>query len=64
MDRCATAEHDSSFALDSLLRYYKTMKKKSLNSQKKTLGIGPERMKPIIKIIRKRYGPMLKRLAR
>lgn len=27
------------------------------------VGVGPERMKPIIKEIRKRYGPMLKRLA-
>ncbi|MBM4124278.1 MAG: AbrB/MazE/SpoVT family DNA-binding domain-containing protein [Nitrospira sp.] len=27
------------------------------------VGIGPERMKEIIKDIRKRYGPMLKRLA-
>ena len=27
------------------------------------VGIGPERMKAVIKEIRKRYGPMLKRLA-
>jgi antitoxin component of MazEF toxin-antitoxin module len=27
------------------------------------VGVGPERMKVIIKEIRKRYGPMLKRLA-
>jgi antitoxin component of MazEF toxin-antitoxin module len=27
------------------------------------VGVGPERMKPIIKDLRKRYGPMLKRLA-
>lgn len=27
------------------------------------VGVGPERMKGIIKDIRKRYGPMLKRLA-
>ena len=27
------------------------------------VGVGPERMKAVIKIIRKRYGPMLKRLA-
>ena len=26
-------------------------------------GVGPERMKTVIKEIRKRYGPMLKRLA-
>ncbi len=26
-------------------------------------GVGPERMKAVIKEIRKRYGPMLKRLA-
>jgi len=39
------------------------MKKKALKYQKKTSGVGPERMKSIIKDIRKRYGPMLKRLA-
>ena len=27
------------------------------------VGVGPERMKIVIKEIRKRYGPMLKRLA-
>jgi antitoxin component of MazEF toxin-antitoxin module len=27
------------------------------------VGVGPERMKTVIKEIRKRYGPMLKRLA-
>jgi antitoxin component of MazEF toxin-antitoxin module len=27
------------------------------------VGVGPERMKPVIKELRKRYGPMLKRLA-
>ncbi len=27
------------------------------------VGVGPERMKEIIKDIRKKYGPMLKRLA-
>ena len=27
------------------------------------VGVGPERMKVVIKEIRKRYGPMLKRLA-
>ena len=27
------------------------------------VGVGPERMKTVIKQIRKRYGPMLKRLA-
>ncbi|NGZ08539.1 MAG: AbrB/MazE/SpoVT family DNA-binding domain-containing protein [Nitrospira sp. LK70] len=27
------------------------------------VGVGPERMKMIIKDLRKRYGPMLKRLA-
>jgi antitoxin component of MazEF toxin-antitoxin module len=27
------------------------------------VGVGPERMKAVIKEIRKRYGPMLKRLA-
>jgi len=27
------------------------------------VGVGPERMKVIIKDLRKRYGPMLKRLA-
>ena len=27
------------------------------------VGVGPERMKAVIKDIRKRYGPMLKRLA-
>lgn len=27
------------------------------------VGVGPERMKTVIKDIRKRYGPMLKRLA-
>jgi antitoxin component of MazEF toxin-antitoxin module len=27
------------------------------------VGVGPERMKAVIKKIRKRYGPMLKRLA-
>lgn len=27
------------------------------------VGVGPERMKRVIKDIRKRYGPMLKRLA-
>ena len=27
------------------------------------VGVGPERIKPIIKDLRKRYGPMLKRLA-
>ena len=27
------------------------------------VGVGPERMKSIIKELRKRYGPMLKRLA-
>ncbi|MCC6140189.1 MAG: AbrB/MazE/SpoVT family DNA-binding domain-containing protein [Nitrospira sp.] len=27
------------------------------------VGVGPERMKMVIKDIRKRYGPMLKRLA-
>lgn len=27
------------------------------------VGVGPERMKAVIKQIRKRYGPMLKRLA-
>lgn len=27
------------------------------------VGVGPDRLKPIVKEIRKRYGPMLKRLA-
>lgn len=27
------------------------------------VGVGPERMKPVMKEIRTRYGPMLKRLA-
>ena len=27
------------------------------------VGVGPERMKAVIKELRKRYGPMLKRLA-
>jgi hypothetical protein len=39
------------------------MKKKALKHQKKTSGVGSERMKTIIKDIRKRYGPMLEKLA-
>jgi len=39
------------------------MKKKALKHKKRASGIGPERMKTILKDIRKRYGPMLKRLA-
>jgi len=39
------------------------MKKKALKYRKQTLGVGPERMKTILKDIRKCYGPMLKRLA-
>jgi len=27
------------------------------------VGVGPDKLKPVVKEIRKRYGPMLKRLA-
>jgi antitoxin component of MazEF toxin-antitoxin module len=27
------------------------------------VGVGPDKLKPVVKQIRKRYGPMLKRLA-
>ncbi|HEX9742640.1 MAG TPA: hypothetical protein VGA17_07605 [Nitrospiraceae bacterium] len=39
------------------------MKKKTLRRKKKTSGVGPAQMKVIIKDMRERYGPMLKRLA-
>jgi hypothetical protein len=39
------------------------MKKKMVRRKKKMSGVDPERMKAIVKDIRKRYGPMLKRLA-
>jgi hypothetical protein len=39
------------------------MKSKMVKRKKKQSSLGPPRMKAIVKEIRKRYGPMLKRLA-
>ena len=51
------------FVLQTALRYHQAMKSKKVRRKSVKVGVGAARMKAVIKEVRKRYGPMLKRLA-